>query len=185
MSYMPPTLETSRLLLRPLQTSDAATLLTIWSDPIVTQFLNIAPFSTIAEAEAMITLLSEMAARQQAVRWSIIAKEEQRIIGSAGFNSWLKEDAYRGEIGYELAQSHWNRGLMTEALQALFNYAFTAMGLNRIEALVEPGNTPSLQLLKKLGFSHEGLLRNYQFSKGRFIDLVMLSLLKADWNSRF
>lgn len=55
------------------------------------------------------------------------------------------------------------------------------MNLNRIEALVYPDNFASLELLKKIGFKQEGLLREYAFFKGEFRDLIMLSLLKKDY----
>jgi ribosomal-protein-alanine N-acetyltransferase len=46
---------------------------------------------------------------------------------------------------------------------------------------VDPRNTASLALLKKLGFKKEGLFREYEHEKGEFIDLAMLALLRSEW----
>ena len=54
------------------------------------------------------------------------------------------------------------------------------MHLQRIEALIEPPNLSSQRLVEKIGFVREGLLRNYEFTRGKFDDLYMYSLLKQD-----
>jgi ribosomal-protein-alanine N-acetyltransferase len=54
------------------------------------------------------------------------------------------------------------------------------MSLHRIEALIEPPNLPSQRLVEKLGFTREGLLRDYEFTRGKFDNLYIYSLLKTD-----
>ncbi len=76
---------------------------------------------------------------------------------------------------------------MTEALRAMAQYGFektppTGLALNRIEALVVPGNVASARVLTKVGFQREGVLREYGFWKNRFWDLEMFALLKHTWN---
>jgi [ribosomal protein S5]-alanine N-acetyltransferase len=56
------------------------------------------------------------------------------------------------------------------------------MNFQRIEALIEPPNLSSQKLVEKLGFIKEGLLRNYEFTRGKFDDLYMYSLLKQDFD---
>jgi ribosomal-protein-alanine N-acetyltransferase len=55
------------------------------------------------------------------------------------------------------------------------------MNLNRVEALIMPGNIASEKVLLKLGFQCEGLLRQYAYFKDSFYDLQMFALLKQDW----
>ena len=57
------------------------------------------------------------------------------------------------------------------------------MGLHRIEAVVDEGNERSQGLLRKLGFMHEGTLRQRQFVAGRFRDEYHFGLLKDEWRS--
>jgi len=72
---------------------------------------------------------------------------------------------------------------MTEALEAIIEFGFQTVGLNRIQAVVMPSNVASERLLEKLGFEPEGVLREYENwgAKG-FVDLSMLSLLRSDIN---
>ncbi|BAU29002.1 acetyltransferase (GNAT) family protein [Aneurinibacillus soli] len=107
-------------------------------------------------------------------------KETSELVGSCGYNNWIKEEGHRGEIGYDLGKEYWGQGIAAEVLEAMLDYGFTEMKLNRVEALVEPENIASIKMLKRIGFQKEGLLRDYQFVKGKFIDLEMHSLLKRD-----
>lgn len=64
---------------------------------------------------------------------------------------------------------------MPEALRAVIQYGFDVLQLHRIEALVMLGNEQSVRVLEKLGFSKEGVLREYGFWKNRFWDLQMFA----------
>ena len=69
---------------------------------------------------------------------------------------------------------------MTEVAHVVMHFGFTNMQLNKIEAKVEPKNEASIRLLHKLGFRQEGLLRQHEFEKGRYIDLAVFSKLKSE-----
>ena len=73
---------------------------------------------------------------------------------------------------------------MTEALDAIIEFGFGKMALNRIEAVVMPENTASIIMLEKIGFKKEGLLEEYEKwgSKG-FVNLYMFAMLRNDWNA--
>lgn len=176
-----PELITDRLILCQMAIEDAPALFHIWSDSEVTKYLNIKTFTDIGQAREMIELLSRLATEQKAIRWTIFLKETNQPIGSCGYNTWIKEEGFRGEIGYDLDRKYWGQGIMSEALHALIRFGFNTMGFNRIEALVEPENIPSSKLLKKIGFCEEGLLRDYQFNKEKFSDLTIYSLLKREY----
>jgi [ribosomal protein S5]-alanine N-acetyltransferase len=89
----------------------------------------------------------------------------------------------RTEIGFELSKEQWGKGIALEAVEAIINYGYEHMNFQRIEALIEPPNRASQKLVEKLGFIREGLLRNYEFTNGKFDDLYMYSLLKQDLNN--
>jgi len=71
---------------------------------------------------------------------------------------------------------------MTEALSAIIDFGFDEMELNRLEAVIMPGNTASIKMLEKLGFRKEGRLEEYEKwgSKG-FVDLYMFAMLRKAW----
>lgn len=170
---------TKRLVLRKMQPSDATALFKIWSDPAVAAFMNISAFTNESQAIEMINLFNELAETKQAIRYSVFDLTSKEIIGSCGFNAIDAQNA-RAEIGYDIAKAYWGNGYAPESIQALLDEAFMNLGLNRIEAKVEPANINSMKVLQKLKFTFEGTLRQYEKVKGNFVDIHMYSLLKND-----
>lgn len=172
-------LHTERLHLRKMKVSDSSSLFKIWSDPDVTKFMNVSCFTDENQAKEMINLLDDLSRDSKAIRFSIIKKESNEIIGSCGYNSFDFENE-KAEIGYDIAKSFWGRGYASEAICSLLDHAFSSLKLNRIEAKVDPGNVNSIKLLQKLNFTFEGTLRQYERVEGKFNDLNIYSKLISD-----
>jgi ribosomal-protein-alanine N-acetyltransferase len=172
-----PVLEAERLVLRQIHLADANALYQILSNPSVTEFYDDDPFTDITQAQEQIESWQIGFERRWALRWGIALKRGDDLIGTCGLYGFHPLHLRAG-VGYELAQAHWRQGIMTEALSAVFQYSFDEIELNRIQALVMPGNTASIKLLEKLGFTNEGLLAQYENwgSKG-FVDLYMFGLI--------
>jgi ribosomal-protein-alanine N-acetyltransferase len=169
-------LHTERLHLRKMKVSDSSNLFKIWSDPDVTKFMNVSCFTNENQAKEMINLLDDLSRDSKAIRFSIIKKESNEIIGSCGYNS-LDFENEKAEIGYDIAKSFWGRGYASEAISSLLDYGFSSLKLNRIEAKADPGNVNSIKLLQKLNFTFEGTLRQYEKIEGKFNDLNIYSKL--------
>jgi ribosomal-protein-alanine N-acetyltransferase len=174
-----PRLETERLSLRRLRVADADALLRIFGDEAVTEFYDL---PTLAEREQVLRIINRAEQsfhRQEGIRWGITRKEEDRVLGTIGLSF---ETAYRGGVGYDLARAYWRQGIMSEALGAVLAFAFEQAGLHRVQALVMPGNEASAGLLHKLGFTDEGILREYLFFKGAYQDLHCFSILRREFD---
>lgn len=177
-------LETERLFLRELRESDAGAVLQIFGDDAVTHYYDLPTFTDIAQARQLIARMNARNASGDALRWGIALRENDTVIGTGGFNQFAR-GWFGAGVGYDLAQAYWNKGYMTEALRAMTRFGFDALLLNRIEALVVPGNLASARVLEKVGFSREGILREYGYWQDRFWDLEMFALLKRDaWEAR-
>lgn len=87
------------------------------------------------------------------------------------------------EIGYWLSKSEEGRGIITRSCRGLIGYAFKELGLNRIEILAAEGNVRSLAIPKKLNFIKEGILRQAELVNDKFLDLVLYSMLREEWES--
>ena len=177
-----PQLETSNLVLRRMQETDSSAIFRILADNEVTKYYDDETFTDISQATNQIKTWENGFISKRCIRWGIARKGEPGIIGSCGyygFHAWHR----RASIGYELARSSWRQGIMIEALEAVIDLGFREMDLNRIDAVVMPGNIASIRLLEKLGFLNEGLLREYEnWGKKGFTDLNMLSLLRRTWS---
>ena len=107
----------------------------------------------------------------------LLEKHTNSVIGWCGYHTWFTQHR-RAEIGYVLNDdSNKGKGYMKEALPAVLKYGFEKMDLHRIEALVAPGNIPSLKLLQHTGFTHEGLLRQHYMKNSLLEDSAIFSLL--------
>jgi len=175
-----PVIYTERLILRELVPADAEGVFAIRSDYDVTKYNIGAAYTGMNQAEKLIDGISEEYRMESAVRWGITLKEKNCVIGMVGFNYWNRTDN-RGSIGFDLAQSHWRKGIMREAVRAMLNFGFINMGLHRIEADASIYNEASIGLLTSLGFQHEGIQRDQYYEDGLYHDLVMMALLEDNW----
>jgi [ribosomal protein S5]-alanine N-acetyltransferase len=93
-----------------------------------------------------------------------------RIVGSVNINNIVRGTLQSGTLGYVAYASTTGRGYMTEGLGLVVRYAFEELGLHRLEANIQPGNTRSSALVARLGFRHEGHSPAFQFIGGEWRD---------------
>jgi ribosomal-protein-alanine N-acetyltransferase len=142
-----PQLETERLYLRELTLDDAPAVQAHFSNPEVTEFMDIGPCANLQSAREII----EYHVHDTGVRWGVFNRETDRLIGTCGFHRW-DEVAAQAEIGFDLSQTYWGQGLMREAVEAALAFGFETMALSEIRAFSERANVRSIRLLERLGF---------------------------------
>lgn len=174
-----PVLETERLYLRKITEQDAPHLMEYLSDEEVMKHYGLEPFESVEDALGEIQWYDSLLAEQSGIRWGISMKNDERIIGSVGFHRYVPQH-HRVEIGFELSKAYWGKGIAGEALNAVLSYGFEHFPIQRIEALIEPENVASQRLVEKHGFVREGLLRKYEYTRSKYDDLYMYSLLRDD-----
>lgn len=134
-----------------------------------------------ARAELRLYML-DLYRKRLGFRWIVTLKGDSRPIGSLGFYKWSASTSYQAEMGYDLAKEHWGKGIMTEAMNAVIDFGFERMKLNRIEVYIMPRNKRSAKMIKGLGFKREGLLRERWFDEnGNYTDDILFSMLRSDW----
>lgn len=176
-----PDLETDRLMLQLLTDEDAPALFEFFSDDDVTKYMDMESFTSVQQAVDEIDFMSRMAERLQGCRYGIHDKRDGKLIGTCGFHAWEWQRGRKAEIGYDLAKAYWGKGIMKEALTSLITFGYEHMNLLRIEALVLPEANQSMSVLRKLGFTQEGLLRAYGYWQDQAWDEYMFSLLRHEW----
>ena len=88
----------------------------------------------------------------------------------------------RAEVGYLLDRRYRGKGLMSEALRSVIEFAFNDLGLHRLEADTDVENIASLALLEKIGFQLKGCFRERWHVNKRWQDSAMLGLLQSEWD---
>jgi len=175
-----PILETERLLLRELTLNDKEDIFSILSNSKVTRFYGRDTLKNVEEAQESILFFRNKFSEKKGIRWGIVTKETNELIGTIGFDGWLQNQK-RAEIGYEISPAHWKRGFASEAIKKVLLYGFTFLELLRIGAVVFPENEPSNILMVKMGFKKEGLLRNYIHQNGTSHDTFVYSIIDTDF----
>lgn len=176
----PPPIETQRLLVRPVQEADLPDLLVVNGHDEVTRYLPYASWTCIADAQAWLERMHTARASGSALQWVVVDKARATVIGSCLLFQYDAPSA-RAELGYVLGRVHWGQGLMREALAGVLDCAFSTLALRRIEAEVDPRNVASGKLLKSLGFTPEGILRQRWMTKGEARDVESFGLLRPEW----
>ena len=104
----------------------------------------------------------------------------ERVAGVIGTHriDWRNR---RVELGYWLAEEFQGRGLMSDACRLAIAHLFDDMDLHRVEIRCAAGNAKSNAIPRRLGFKHEGTLRDAELVNGRYLDLLVYAMLKSEW----
>ena len=169
----------SAFTLRPWQLSDAADIASAANNPkIAANLRNVFPSPyTLADAEGYVGGCIAQGEERQLTRAIVI---EGRAAGSIGV--FVKDDVYEksAELGYWLAEEHWGRGVMTEAVRRLCREAFRRYDILRIYAEPFSDNLGSRRVLEKAGFTCEGTMRNGVYKNGRVHSYCVYALLREE-----
>ena len=175
-----PTLETERLLLRKITPADEADVFAYGSDPEVSKYMPWEPHQSLEDTRAYLATVFERYRQHTPGPWGIVHKGDAKLIGTCAYHDWQRNDR-RAEIGYVLSRSYWGQGYMAEATRAIIAFGFREMNLNRVQAMCDVPNIGSARVMEKIGMRFEGVLREYFFEKGRYIDLKLYSILRSEW----
>lgn len=102
-------------------------------------------------------------------------------VGAIGFSPGCDVERYSAEIGYWLSESHWGRGIVTEALRMTTEYLFRRLNLLRVFAVPFADNTASARVLEKAGYVREGVLRSSSVKFGVRKDQLLYAIVNERW----
>jgi RimJ/RimL family protein N-acetyltransferase len=175
------TLETERLLLRPLTLDDAATVARLaGSREIADTTVSVPHPYSEEQARAWIAAVTGKSGAGKAVVFGVVTREDARLIGAVGLRE-IDVEHSQAEMGFWVGVQSWGRGYATEAARRVVRYAFEELKLNRVYAHHMVRNPASGRVVEKLGMKREGLLRQRVRKWGVFEDVVLLAILHDDW----
>lgn len=179
-----PVLETKRLYLRALTTNDFEEIMLLRGNPISMQYIPRPLVKTKEQALEHIQMIQEKIDTNEGINWAITEKGCDKLIGLMGHYR-IKPEHFRCELGYMLLPEYQNKGYTTEAIGALLEYGFNTMQMHSIEAIIDPRNSASERVLQKCGFVKEAHLLENEYYDGAFIDTVIYSILKRNFNGKY
>ena len=174
-------LRTNRLVLRRILYDDIEFIRKHFGDWEVCRYMvDNEPVTTMEEAEAIIKWSYSDNTKPTNNRWLIVLKENNQPVGTIGYHRWDTQNNI-AEIGYDLSKEYWKKGIMNEAMDAVLRFGFEKMELNRIQAFVHIENIASYSILRKNGFSCEGVIRDMYLFRGKYHDHYSMSLLLKEY----
>lgn len=175
-----PVIRSQRVYLRPAERDDLPAFVRWFADAEVRRHLALrAPFSLAMEEK----WFEGMPDRQGKSDYHFVAclVDDGRPIGTVGLHGLDLENG-KAEFGINIGDKDvWGRGYGTEALEAICDFGFGALRLERIELHVYEDNRRAIRSYEKAGFRHEGRLRNAHFAEGRHSDVLVMALLRDEW----
>jgi RimJ/RimL family protein N-acetyltransferase len=153
-------LETSRLVIRSFEPSDAEGMLHVFGDPDVRKFLPPFPDPTLETMQASVARRMAMERDHGHGLWAVERKDTGELIGDCGL-MLVEGTGPEVEIAYHYKQTAWNRGYGTEAAIACLAEGFGRVGLEHVIAICFPENVGSWRVMEKAGMRYEGTASYY------------------------
>lgn len=173
------TLETERLILRKFKKDDFKDIFQWASNPEVNRYVSYQPHKTLADSKKIAKEWADDAKKIDYYNWAI--EYEGKVIGNI---SVVQHDTlWEAVMGWQIDAPHWNKGIMTEAASAVFDFLFRKVGFHRISAGHDTKNPASGRVMEKLGMKKEGVFPQFYYKKGGrgTGDAQRYGILKEDW----
>lgn len=175
-------LNTTRLELRRIRESDDRDMFEYTSNPSISKFLSWSPHTEIAQTQRYISSLLEEYSSIHSYAWALELKELNKFIGIVRIFD-ISFGNKRGELSYILNPSFQGKGLITEAIKSVLKFCFKEIGLNRIQAKCTSDNYASEKVIRNVGMSFEGTLKEFWINKGIRTDAKSYALTYSDYIS--
>lgn len=173
---------TERLVLRPMRAGDEEEVLAYRGRADVCRYLESEPLT----AETVASFVAERAGatriEHDGDRIGLVVEVGGRVIGDVLLRSGRRRDA-QGEIGWVFNPEVQGHGYATEAARALVRVGFEELGFHRVWAQLDPRNTASARVCRRLGMRLEALLREESWFKGEWADLAIYAMLDRVWRA--
>jgi len=152
------TLISERLVLRPPRLEDATPIYDGYArDPEVARFVVWTPHRSLRDTREFLKQFVALADEDASFPWVMTLGADGTVIGAMH----LRVHPPWTELGFNIARPHWNRGLGTEAVRAVIDFALALPGIERVQATCHVENHASARVLEKAGMRREGVLRRY------------------------
>lgn len=149
-------IETERLEIREILTSDIDGMFDLDADHEVHEYLGKQPVQNKEQSREVIAFIRQQYVDNGIGRWAIIDKQTQDFVGWTGLK-YVTEATNNHinyyDLGYRLRKKYWGKGIATESAIASLRYAFDSLGANEVYAMADINNDGSNNILQKIGFT--------------------------------
>ncbi|HBI34460.1 MAG TPA: hypothetical protein DEA43_01065 [Candidatus Moranbacteria bacterium] len=170
-------IKTKRFILRPMVLKDAKDIARNINNWNVIKNLSQLPFPYELKHAKQFARRKEMEMKKEKPEDYVMMIEiDGEVVGAVGAHKIVH--GHKAEIGYWLAEKHWGKGIMPEAVKKFMTHIFSEFRLRRICAFAHADNVKSMNVMKKVGMQFEGIHKKYTIKDGKYIDCHMYAKVK-------
>jgi RimJ/RimL family protein N-acetyltransferase len=171
-----------KIRLRAPERSDLPNFVRWMNDPEVTAgLLVVLPLSAVDEEKWFENMQNRPQTEHPLVIETPDADGRWLPVGNSGFHN-LDMRVRSAEVGLVIGEKeYWNQGLGSAVMRLLLRHGFETLNLNRIYLHVFANNPRAIRCYEKVGFVHEGRLRQDMYKNGQYIDVLVMSVLREEW----
>jgi len=172
-----------RVRLRAIERDDLPRFVAWLNDPEVRRGLLVAIPLSLPQEEQWFSHILQKPMEEQPLVIEVNTPEGWTAVGNVGMDTidWKERSA---EVGIFIGEkSLWNRGYGSEAMQLMLRHGFNTLNLNRIFLRVYATNLRAVKSYEKAGYVHEGRLRQAHFQEGQYVDVLIMSVLRSEWQA--
>lgn len=171
-----------RLRLRAVEREDLPKFVEWMNDPEVTYGLLMRIPLSLADEQRWFEGLAQRTPAERVLAIDVQDGDTWQLIGSTGFHDVESIDR-EAEFGISIGEKTvWNQGYGTEATRLMLQHGFETLNLNRIYLRVYETNPRATRAYEKAGFVHEGRMRQAVYKQGKYIDVLLMSILRSEWD---
>jgi RimJ/RimL family protein N-acetyltransferase len=174
-----PIFKSSRMILRELVKSDAATLLALLRTEEVARFISPPPTTPEGFEKFIQWAIGQRQAGNQ-MTFGMVPEGFEHAVGLVQVRA-IAPNFSVAELGFAVGSPFWGTGLFLASARTTLDFAFQHTGVNRLEARAAVQNGRGNGALRKLGAVREGILRGSLLKDGKYLDQIMWSIIASDW----
>ena len=168
--------------LRAIEREDLPKFVEWMNDPEVTSGLLIHIPLSMADEQRWFEGMAQRPAAERVLAIEMRDGDFWRMIGTTGFHE-INMVNREAEFGISIGdKSIWNQGYGTEATRLMLQHGFETLNLNRIYLRVYETNPRAIRAYEKVGYVHEGCMRQSVYKHGKYIDVHLMSVLRSEWD---
>lgn len=173
-----------RTRLRAIEREDIPRFVTWLNDREVLRGLLLYNPMSVAQEENWYENILKQPLPEQPLAIDALVGQDWLHIGNCGLHSLSWKDRC-AEVGIFIGEKQfWSQGFGSEAMELMLYHAFADLNLNRIYLHVYENNPRAIHSYEKVGFVHEGRLRQDIYKDGQYLDVLVMGMLRAEWQAR-
>jgi len=173
----------TRIRLRAAERYDLPRFVEWLNDPEVTAGLSMYLPLSQADEDAWFDQMLVKPADEHPMVIEVHLEDNWLPVGNCGFGS-IDHRNRNAEIGIFIGRKDlWNLGYGTETMRLMLQHGFNTLNLHRIFLRVYDSNKRAIRSYEKAGFVHEGRLREAEYRKGKYVDVLLMSVLRPEWQA--